>query len=217
MALALPKPQAIVFDWDNTLVDTWAVIHKSLEHTFSHFELAPWSLAEVRQNVRASAREAFPQLFGEDAEEAIAVFYKHFEANHLEALAPLEGAEGLLKKAEEQAILQAIVSNKTGRYLRKEVEHLGWHDYFSAVVGATDAEKDKPAPDPVLLALKESGLGLDRSIWFVGDTDIDMACAHACGMTAILLHHEGDLPRHFKSEAPHACIKGFQELENLLT
>ena len=25
--LQLPKPKAVIFDWDNTLVNTWPIIH----------------------------------------------------------------------------------------------------------------------------------------------------------------------------------------------
>ena len=29
----LKKPKAIVFDWDNTLVDTWPIIHMAINQT----------------------------------------------------------------------------------------------------------------------------------------------------------------------------------------
>ena len=64
---ALPAPKALLFDWDNTLVDTWSVIHHALAVTFEAFGRTPWTLEETRQRVRASARDAFPELFGEDA------------------------------------------------------------------------------------------------------------------------------------------------------
>ena len=28
--LKLPKPKAVIFDWDNTLVDTWPLIHQAI-------------------------------------------------------------------------------------------------------------------------------------------------------------------------------------------
>jgi phosphoglycolate phosphatase len=30
----MQRPRAILFDWDNTLVDSWAVIHEALVVTF---------------------------------------------------------------------------------------------------------------------------------------------------------------------------------------
>ena len=32
--MTLPAPKAILFDWDNTLVDSWTVIHHAMTATF---------------------------------------------------------------------------------------------------------------------------------------------------------------------------------------
>ena len=90
-------PKALVFDWDNTLIDTWAVIHKALTTTFEAMDMTPWTLEETRQNVRASAREAFPALFRDRAEEAQHVFYQSYESEHLAALSPLPGSADVIR------------------------------------------------------------------------------------------------------------------------
>src|SRR3546814_2761162 len=79
----LPAPRAILFDWDNTLVDSWAVIHHAMTATFAAMDVRPWTLEETRRNVRKSARDSFPALFGERADEATAVFYRTYEADPL--------------------------------------------------------------------------------------------------------------------------------------
>ncbi len=202
----LTPPRAILFDWDNTLVDTWVVIHHALKATFEAMGQEPWTLAEARQRVRESARDAFPKLFGERAEEALRVFYGTYEADHLEMLTPLPGAESMLQElAGAPDLFLGLVSNKKGTLLRLEAEALGWTPHFSSLVGANDAARDKPAPEAVEMALAPSGLQSGSDIWFVGDTDIDMRCAHATGCTAILLRSEppGDTefagcePRHY--------------------
>jgi len=68
--IGLRPPRAILFDWDNTLVDTWATIHDALNFLMRAMEPAEWSLAETRERVRLSLREAFPLYFGERWEEA---------------------------------------------------------------------------------------------------------------------------------------------------
>ena len=96
----------------------------------------------------------------------------------------------------------AVVSNKQGYLLRREARHLGWDRVFHSLVGATDAELDKPAREAVTLALAESGVGLGPEVWFVGDTDVDMACAHNCGCTAVLLRTEAPRAGEFPDCAP---------------
>ncbi|MEK9930797.1 MAG: HAD hydrolase-like protein, partial [Rhodospirillaceae bacterium] len=69
-----PLPRAILFDWDNTLVDTWGVIHDSMNVTLKHMGQNQWTIEETRKNVRKALREAFPELFGDRWEEARDVF-----------------------------------------------------------------------------------------------------------------------------------------------
>lgn len=195
-------PAAVVLDWDNTLVDTWPVIHRALSDTFVAMGLEPWTLQETRARARASAREAFPLLFGNRSAEAEAVFYRAMEAHHLKALAPLAGAEELLRMLSRAAIPTAVVSNKRGWLLRREATHLGWGRYFHAIVGANDAEHDKPAPDPVHLALEGSGIEAGPKVWFVGDTDIDIVCAVAAGCLPVLLRAEPPGEGEFGASPP---------------
>jgi phosphoglycolate phosphatase len=184
-------PRAILFDWDNTLVDTWPVIHEAMNTTLAAMDCPLWTIDETRERVHRSLREAFPDLFGDRWEEARDVFYACFREIHLERLAICPGAEELLSSCSKKGVYLGVVSNKMGDHLRREAVYLGWDHYFSQVVGATDAAKDKPALDPVLMALEGSGVAPGRDVWFVGDTLIDMKCAHNAACTAILIR---DLP-----------------------
>jgi len=46
---------------------------------------------------------------------------------------------------------------------------------------------DKPDAAPVRLALEQSGIDPGETVWFVGDTGIDMECAHNSGCVPVLL------------------------------
>ena len=206
--MQLQRPRAILFDWDNTLVDTWTVIHRALGVTFEAMGMLPWTLQETRQRVRRSARETFPELFGERAEEAAEIFYRSFETEHLQVLKPLPGVPDMLEELGALAELHlAVVSNKQGYLLRREAHHLGWDRIFHSLVGASDAELDKPACEAVTLALAKSGVDLGPDVWFVGDTDVDMTCAHNCGCTAVLLRSEAPRVGEFADCPPavHLC------------
>jgi phosphoglycolate phosphatase len=41
--MKLTKPKAILFDWDNTLADTWPTIHQAMSETFAAMGQEPWS------------------------------------------------------------------------------------------------------------------------------------------------------------------------------
>lgn len=205
--LALPRPEAIVFDWDNTLIDSWAAIHDAQNHVLVHFGMRPWSLEETRRRVRGSMRDAFPALFGARWREAGEVFYDRFTARHLETLSPLPGAEELLEALSRAGIYLAVVSNKKGDYLRMEASHLGWERYFGRMVGAFDASHDKPAAEPVELALSEGGIAPNPGVWLVGDADIDLECAVNAGCTPVLVRGEEPRPDEFAAYPPAAYVK----------
>ncbi len=212
MTLLVP-PRALLFDWDNTLVDTWGAIHHALTVTFEALDREPWTLAQTRQRVRRSAREAFPALFGARAEEAASIFYRAFESDHLETLEAREGAEALLRGlVESGGYYLAVVSNKRGDLLRREAARLGWEGYFERLVGANDAARDKPAVDAVEMALGDSGLAPGPEIWFVGDTDIDMVCAANTGCLPVLLRAEPPGAGEFAGSEPGVHVVGCVQL-----
>jgi phosphoglycolate phosphatase len=195
------RPRAILFDWDNTLVDSWGTIHEALNFLMRAMDMPEWSLTDTREKVRLSLREAFPMHFGDRWEEARDIYLERFGAIHLERLTPLSGREAMLRSLAAAGIFLGIVSNKTGTLLRLEVARLGWSDLFGAIIGAGDAPIDKPARDPVDLALAPSGIPAGEDVWFVGDTAVDIECALNSGCVAVLLG-DGSGPEEFARFAP---------------
>jgi phosphoglycolate phosphatase len=185
--MSLAKPKAILFDWDNTLVDTWPLIHHAFNVVQREFSQPLWSLAEVKTNATHSMRDAFPKLFGAQAGRASIVYQEAYRAIHLQKLQPITGAKKTLDIIAAQSdIYCALVSNKRGESLREEVTHLGWDAYFSKVIGSGDAARDKPNPDTALLALEGSPLAAGDVVWFIGDTVVDLQCAAHLGAKAVL-------------------------------
>ena len=183
----LTRPKAILFDWDNTLVDSWTTIHEALNTVMAAMEKPLWSLPETKERVRLSLRESFPLHFGERWEEARQIYLDAFRMIHLDRLSPLPGRGELLRGLVDDGIFLGVVSNKTGALLRREAERIGWFGLFGSLIGAGDAAKDKPNPAPVALALAPSGIEPGEGVWLVGDTGIDMECAYNSGCIPILL------------------------------
>lgn len=212
-----PKPQVILFDWDQTLVDNWQLFFQAMNYTLNHFGHESWSEQETRLRIGSSARQAFESLFKDQATEASSFYYNYVVERHLETLRPMPGAPELLEKTQQQKIPVAIVSNKRGPLLRKEISHLGWNHYFAQVVGAGDTEFDKPHTAPATHALSQLGVKEKLPIWFIGDHPVDMECAHRSGCLPILMdphnHPEeafGDYPPAFRFSSLTA-LKNFVE------
>lgn len=206
------RPKAIVFDWDNTLIDAWPCILACYNRTFRHFGMAEWSLEEGKQNIARSLRDSFPGMFGDRWQEAREIYYQGFQAVHLEQMVPFPGAGDVLAALKEMGIYLAVVSNKTGTFLRKEADHLGWTPYFGALVGATDAPYDKPDPAPVVMALQPGGFAPTSQVWFVGDSAIDLQCGVQSGCVPVLLRPDPPLNGEFFAHPPQKYAKDSHHL-----
>ncbi len=208
------KPGAILFDWDNTLIDSWQVIHQSLNATFDAYGLPSWTLEEAKNQVRHSLRDSFPTLFGDRWEEAGETYYRFFSNIHLDELRPLPGAGEMLEALSRDGMYMGVVSNKKGDFLRKEASFLGWDHYFGRLIGATDARRDKPAPDPVFLALDGSGHSPGNGVWFAGDAWIDLECAVNSGCVPVLVRKKAPEKGEFEDFPPTLHVESCEELCN---
>lgn len=210
------RPRAILLDWDNTLVDTWPCIHAALNATKRAMGHPEQTFEEFRTSLGPSMRDSFPQAFGDRWMEARDVFYASFAATHLQMLQTMPGAKELLEQLREWGLYAALVSNKIGEHLRTEVDHLGWSGYFGQIVGALDAERDKPAADPARMALLGSGIELGQHVWFIGDGLIDMQCAHAANCLPVLVREEPARTGEFEAHPPHYHVGTCREVGELI-
>ena len=188
------KPTAVLFDWDNTLVDTWPGIHKAIEATMVYMGHDPWSLEEVKQKAHASARDAFPRMFGDNWVDAYQFFYDFLNSQERFPLDTLKGASETLFALHQADVPMGIVSNKRGDHLRLEVEQMGWAHFFQSIVGSGDSEKDKPHPDPIWKALDLMGLKPSINVLFVGDTPVDWQASERAGCFSVALAPVEDTP-----------------------
>lgn len=210
----MKPPRAILFDWDNTLVDNWEVILAAFNTALTAMDRRPWTLSESRARIKHSLRDGFPAMFGDRWREARKIFYDHFTATHLDGLRPMPGAVELLGGLARKDIYLGVVSNKRGDLLRREAEHLGWTGYFGKLIGADDASEDKPAVAPVDMALVGSGVTRGADVWIVGDNDIDVLCARNATCVAVLV---GDAaPELSGGDKPDFFVADCLELAKLL-
>ncbi len=187
MTAELPFPTAILLDWDGTIVDSVMRVHNTLQNVHETMGI-PAPTVEQSHQATIYGPIAGSMVFGLDekrCQEHLGLFNEKF--------CQLDGQIVLLDGVEEfilnipPGIPAGVVSNAPGEFLREQIAALGWQKRFGAVVGAWEASQIKPFPDPAFYALKKLGVPPSRSVWFVGDTRGDIECAHAAGLTSILL------------------------------
>ena len=198
-ATTLSMPNRLFFDWDNTLIHSCDGIFIALEQTFVAMKMTPLTRTAFSARPPRSIRESFPEIFGHDKwMEAYEYYTQYSEDCHLEHLDKADGVESLIAVLATLPIFRAVVSNKTGGTLRKELAHLKWTPYFDKIVGSGDAARDKPATDLVQYAVGDATFKGNHDDWFVGDSPVDVACALATGCRPILV---GNLHPSFEGQS----------------
>ncbi|GHM58758.1 MAG: haloacid dehalogenase [Candidatus Mesenet longicola] len=168
-------PKAIVFDWDNTLIDSQQSVSAAINHTLK--QMGSDNLQASRHNY-VSRKEFLVNLFGDGWQEAGAIYQQYLDQQSpLKDLSLNPGVVEMLRNLTQYNLYLAIVSNKDGNNLREEVAYLGLSHYFKKVVGSGDTPEDKPSPLPLLFALEDSNIKPSNEVLFVGDSITDVHCA----------------------------------------
>ncbi|MDN5248373.1 MAG: HAD-IA family hydrolase [Wolbachia endosymbiont of Tyrophagus putrescentiae] len=175
---------AVLFDWDNTLVDTQENILNAIKHTIN---LMGYSKKAADRNSHESRKDYMISLFGDAWKKANTIYQQYLDQALLQNITLNPGVEKMLKILKNHDIYLAIVSNKKNTNLRKEVAHFKLDTYFDRIVGSGDTLEDKPSSVPLLFALEEATLPINKeNVFFVGDSITDILSAKSANCLPIV-------------------------------
>src|SRR5688572_9614683 len=146
-SLDFSRLRAVLFDFDGTLVDSYAAITASVNHVRSSHGLPPLPEQDVRRHVGRGPYYLLKHTVGEDwVEEDLARYRAHHPSVMLTGTRLLPGAAELVAWVKQSARPLALCSNKPRPFSLEILKHLGLREYFDVVVGPEDVERPKPAP-----------------------------------------------------------------------
>ena len=179
---------------------------------------------------KISRTDIFELLFGED-EEAKADAHHAFDSayqNHIEDVFPLEpDIRSQVQRLRDVGLPVGVISNRRRDFFEQElarVDGTGWNDLFDVCICGTDVSARKPAPTPVLEAVRRLGVPADEHVWYVGDSTTDIISARRAGVTPIFYNGAGwspnwidkifpGSPRH--PHRPEAVVSSIAEVTEL--
>lgn len=213
----ISKYKAIIFDWDGTLVNTCGLILNAHNHVRSHYNHPLWTMDDFLGRASQSAREYYPTVYGDKAEEAQKVLYDYVEEHHLKFLKPMDHVELLFDYIHQSNVPMAVVSNKRHKTLYVEADHVKWKHHFKAMIGAGEAAKDKPSAEPLLMALSlMEGELTPADILYVGDTETDLLCAQNAGCDIAFIQSDAPRPDLIEKYSPAYACHNIEEFIALL-
>ncbi len=182
-------PQAILFDWDETLAHTREAVSEAIEHTLQKYHKEPWEITKNKYRDKTkSFKENFPNFFGKDAVVAYQDYLDYYQKHCFSQVTPNENAADFLTLCHNKGIKLYIISNKEKSLLQHEVKQCFPSTLFEKILGNGDAPQNKPAPAPVFSALQDSTISITpQNVWLIGDSKQDTDCAYQANIQPILL------------------------------
>jgi phosphoglycolate phosphatase len=177
--------EAILFDWDGTLVDSLGAFHRANARVMGAFGL-PFDEAVYRQHYVPDWRLMYLRLGipGDRLDDANEMWHATFAAGT--DVVAFDGVEGALRALTDDGARLGIVTAGDRAIVVPQLERTALADLLPIRVFGDDLPVHKPDPAPLRLALRMLGLE-DRpeAVAYVGDAPTDMLMATAVGSCPI--------------------------------
>ncbi|MBU0443849.1 MULTISPECIES: HAD family hydrolase [Bacillaceae] len=169
----------IIFDVDGTILDTEKAILKSLQKVLKE-EGKDYQLEDLRFALGIPGIETLKKLNVTDLERVHPKWSETvLEFSH--EVSVFKDLENVIKTLSESPVRTGIVTSKTKQELIDEFEPFGLSSFFEYTICASDTEKHKPHPEPLLACLKGLNAVQEETI-YIGDSIYDMQCSKSAGV-----------------------------------
>lgn len=185
-----PKPKAVLFDLDGTLLDTAADLHHALNLVLQDHQRQPVALEQARPVASHGSTGLLKLGFGSDfnANNRLTLreaFLSAYAQDPFSRTTYFDGIEAMLTLLQEQGIEFGIVTNKPTQFTQALLPHFTLLKSCRAIVCGDTLSVAKPDPAPVQHAAELLGVAPEHC-WYVGDAERDIQAGKAAGMFTVL-------------------------------
>src|SRR5580692_2827814 len=206
------KLDGVLFDWDGTLVDSYAADSAAYLAMFQEMGI-PWGLEELARHYspnwyRVYRAAKLPRARWEDADRAWRAQY----AKHSPQL--IAGARQVLERLGRVHHLGLVTSGDRDRVTR-QLRAFRLTRMFGARVCSGDTAEKKPHPAPLRLALERLSLAPSSCV-YVGDSPEDLEMAKRAGVRAIAVLGPFPTEKRLRAARPDFLLRSIRELPEAL-
>lgn len=213
--MAVPGPiQAVVFDWDGTLMDSKAALltsyHEATQQVLGRaFPVEPHDVDEI---IQLRAAEAFPLITGGDREltaRLAEAFQDRYKANQDKA-DPFPGTLETIAELRSRGIKIGVATSKAKIRMDLEGTRTGLVDLVDFAVCGDEVRAAKPDPEAVVTAIAALGVMPARTL-YVGDGANDVVAGRGAGAITVGVSY-GFHPEDMLRARPNHVIDAPAEL-----
>jgi phosphoglycolate phosphatase len=215
---AQPNVDAVLFDMDGTLLDSWDALVGAYQDATTEVRGAPWPVErpDIDRVIQLSARDAFPLLADGDLELAARIQHAFGESYRRRAdqIALYDGVADTLRALHESGVRLGIATSKSRVRLDRDLEQTGIAELIETTICGDEVPAAKPDPAPIVAVLERLGLDPSR-VLYVGDGANDVMAAQAAGVRAVGAGY-GFHPKACRAAGPEYWIEAPAELPALV-
>ncbi len=178
----LPRPDAVLWDMDGTLIDQTAAIIRCYRDVICAMGQPEPDSAVIRRSLGGPMASTMSLFISEEQlDEASRHFRARFPEIMFEGLVILPGGPELIESFYKARIPQAIFTNKHGDTARRVSKYAGFSKYVPTCIGNADTEWHKPQAaltQYVLEQIQSKATGA----CMIGDSPTDVETAHNAGL-----------------------------------
>jgi pyrophosphatase PpaX len=199
----------VIFDFDGTIMDTNDVIIGSWQHVYKTLRGEEgdldYILSTFGEPLEYSMENSFPEV---SMEESVKIYRDWHRERFLDMIKLFPGITEMLQEVKARGYKTAIASSRLRVTLHQGLDKYDLGKYFDTVVAVEDAENGKPAPDIVLNTMERLDSKPETSI-MVGDSRLDILCAHNAGVPCVLVGWSATLAGKTKEDFAHGEAPDF--------
>lgn len=209
--------QAVLFDLDGTLVDSYAALSDAVNHARREHALENLPAERIRDLVGDGLEKLLQRAF--ELDEVPASVRDAFESRYDEICCAesriLDDVEVTLEALTRLGVPMAVCTNKPTAFSRKILDFLGLSAHFRAIIGPDVAGARKPDARHVFRTMEEAGFDAKGAL-FVGDMPIDVAAARNSGIDVAVLATGSSTLEQLASSKPDHLLDRFSDLVKLI-
>jgi pyrophosphatase PpaX len=177
---------AVLFDFDGTIVDTTELIHQSMRKATDEVLGHQFDRETLMANVGQSLPRQMELLDSERAGELLESYRVHNEELHEDLIQEFPGVEASLARLRDAGLALAVVTSKRRFSVEMALDSLpGLRKVVDTFVTMEDTTEHKPLPAPLLKGLEFLGGILPERAAYVGDAPFDVTAARAAGLMSV--------------------------------
>jgi len=200
----MQKIRSVSFDLDGTLLDTVPDLGLACNQMLADLDEEPYDMPSISTFVGQGVGHLVERCLsrnGPPSPERLADGLDRFRTYYAEVNGKgsvfYPGVQEGLVEWQALNLPMAVVTNKPGTFTLPLLERMGLHDIFSVVVSGDTVINKKPHPEPILHACCELGNEAAEYHLHIGDSQHDIAAAHAAGCSVWCVpygYHGGKVP-----------------------